>query len=60
MGSFKLLGWLATFHYGGIQAQSSIKLLGWLANPILIYFLGKQSQEFPKTIRQTCDSIFFA
>ena len=47
LGSFKLLGWLATFFYGGIQAQSYIKLLGWLANPILILiFLGKHSQEF--------------
>ena len=47
MGSFRLLGWLATFFYGGIQAQLSIKSLEWLANPILIItILGKHSQEF--------------
>ena len=38
LGIFKLLGWLATFFYGGIQAQNKIKLLGCLANPILFLF----------------------
>ena len=51
LGSFNLLGWLATFFYGGIQAQSYIKLLGWLAYLVLIIIiLGKQSQEFPKKL----------
>ncbi len=51
LGSFKLLEWLVTFFYDGIQAQSKIKLLGWLANPILIVcILGKLSQEFPKNL----------
>ena len=46
LGSFRLLGWLATFSCDGIQAQRLIKLLGWLTNPTLILVLGKHSQEF--------------
>ena len=51
MGNSKLLGWLATFFYDDIKAQSQIKLLGWLANPFLLFlFLGKHSEEFPENL----------
>jgi hypothetical protein len=47
LGSFKLLGWLHTFYYGGIQAQSKCKSLGWLDNSIsILWFVGKQIKNF--------------